>query len=82
MPALRTGWLGAHGLGTLRRANVKLKLSKNLLEGSGMVPIYAVVRVAEALEPELQLEPGRTPQRAVGPVSTVVDATLQRLRES
>lgn len=64
-----------------RRANVKLKLVEGLLNGSGMVPIGAFVRVAEALELELQLETGQTPQRVIGPVGTVVDDALKGLRD-
>lgn len=71
----RTAWELSH------RANVKLALVEDLVKGSGMVPICAVVRVAEALELELHLEAIRTVRRAVGPVSTVVDDALKRLSD-
>ena len=59
----------------------RVALVEDLLKGSGMVPIRAVVRVAEALELELHLEANRTVRRAVGLVSTVVDDSLRRLSD-
>lgn len=63
-----------------RRANVKLKLVEAVLSGAGAVPIAALVRVARALELELELVPAEAPKRCTAPVPTVVDGALERLR--
>lgn len=63
-----------------RRANVKLKLVEAVLSGAGAVPIAALVRVARALELEVQLAPAQAAARSTCLVPTVVDAALERLR--
>lgn len=63
-----------------RRANVKLTLLDALLNGSGAVPLAALVRVARALELEVEFVPAEAPKRCTGPVPTVVDGALERLR--
>ncbi|MFG6459800.1 hypothetical protein [Roseateles sp. BYS96W] len=63
-----------------RRANVKLALVEAVLGGTGAVPLAALVRVAAALEMEVDLVPAQAARRNAGPVPTVVDAALERLR--
>lgn len=63
-----------------RRANVKLRLVEEMLQGSGRAPIRAIVRVAEALELEVLLAPIQAPQRVLGQVHTLVDNALKPLR--
>lgn len=63
-----------------RRANVKLKLVEAMLSGAGVVPIAALVRVARALELGVELVPAGAAKRCIGPVPTVVDGALERLR--
>ncbi len=64
-----------------RQANVKLQLVEDLLKGSASVPLGAVIRVADALEFEVELAPRPAPTRGVGPVETVVDKAIERLRQ-
>lgn len=63
-----------------RRANVKLSMVDALLNGSGVVPLAALVRVARALELDVELLPTLAAKRCIGPVQTVVDDALERLR--
>lgn len=65
-----------------RRANVKLSLVYELLDGTGRPPIRALVRVVTALGLRIELMQNLESYRVVGPIKSVVDVAVSRLHRA
>jgi len=63
-----------------RRADVSLKLVSQVLAGGAPARVDTLVQIARALEMEVTLRPKESEPRIVGPIPTVVDDALRRVR--
>lgn len=63
-----------------RRSNVKLSLVEQVLQGSALAPVEALVRIADSLELDIALTRAQPSAPAAGEVPTVVDVVRERLQ--